>query len=577
MSGEQRDPRPGMASVPGPARIECFALEHNPCTIVPASADRAWMDAYSSRHPYRCLPLSIANASGWFVLCPVPLEIEWDGGTETDALTVRGLKPLPDGRPLEHFTTSNFGHGIVTLHTDYIFRTPPGWDLLASGPLNAPKDNLYALTGIIETDWLPYPFTMNWKMMSPGKARFEEGEPFCFVMPVPKQALLETRLEIHRLDDDPELKRQHEAFRIARSEFVDRIKAGDPDAVRQAWQRYYFTGRHPDGTRVEGHTNKIRLREPVDMRPPKRIPDAVTQADVPTDTAPDPAAPEPEFRLTAHAGVQSAPDLASVAGSLPTTASASLALPRRWQKGSALDWIDPRQSILNVAGRARLHDGLLAPSPATRRITSAAEAADHDFLCIEDFLSAAECERLCACFAAHQDLIDPNETGDRYWSDRILQIEEISRVDQEAERIMLAALARARVQIEAFYRLTAPIYADILQIVRWPVGMAMPPHADRANPDGRPHESAYRDFGAVAYLNDDYEGGDFYFTALDILVKPKRGMFLAFTTGFHHEHAVTKVVAGNLRLTMPTFFTFDPRHANRALYPGIAARAGACD
>ena len=81
---------------------------------------------------------------------------------------------------------------------------------------------------------------------------------------------------------------------------------------------------------------------------------------------------------------------------------------------------------------------------------------------------------------------------------------------------------------------------------------------------------AYRDFGAIAYLNDDYEGGELYFTALDIAIKPKRGMFLGFTGGFHHEHAVAKVVSGSTRLTMPSFFSFDPRHANRIVHPGVA-------
>ncbi len=31
-----------------------------------------------------------------------------------------------------------------------------------------------------------------------------------------------------------------------------------------------------------------------------------------------------------------------------------------------------------------------------------------------------------------------------------------------------------------FYRLRVPIYGDLLQIVQWPEGLAMPPHADNA-------------------------------------------------------------------------------------------------
>jgi hypothetical protein len=79
----------------------------------------------------------------------------------------------------------------------------------------------------------------------------------------------------------------------------------------------------------------------------------------------------------------------------------------------------------------------------------------------------------------------------------------------------------------------------------------------------------------VAYLNDDYEGGELYFTALDIAVKPRRGSFLAFTAGFHHEHAVLRVTSGSTRLTIPSFFTFDATKADPALHPEVARRAPA--
>ena len=35
---------------------------------------------------------------------------------------------------------------------------------------------------------------------------------------------------------------------------------------------------------------------------------------------------------------------------------------------------------------------------------------------------------------------------------------------------------------------------------------------------------AHRDFAGIVYLNDDYDGGELYFTGLDIAIKPKRGM-----------------------------------------------------
>ena len=95
----------------------------------------------------------------------------------------------------------------------------------------------------------------------------------------------------------------------------------------------------------------------------------------------------------------------------------------------------------------------------------------------------------------------------------------------------------------------------------------MKPHADNANPDRTPHPMAYREFAGVAYLNDDYEGGELYFTALDIAVKPRAGMLVGFTAGFHHEHAVLRVTGGSTRLTSPSFFTADRERADRLVYP----------
>ncbi len=545
MNAEAPGPKPGLVSQPGPDKLKCYALVENPCELVPAPPERAWMDAYSNRHPYRCLPLNIANSNGWLVLNPIPIEVEWNGGPDLTDLTVRALKPMPDGRPIEHFCKSNFGHGIVTLHTDYVFQTPPGWDLLATGPFNAPKDNAYPLTGIIETDWLPYPFTMNWRVMKPGKILFGEGEAFCFIFPILKQAMIDTQPEILRLRDEPELQAQMDAFRVSRDQFLARMAAGDEDAKKQGWQRYYFTGRHPDGTRVEGHMNRLRLKEPVDLRKPLATLRPSLAPEIIDGLKPRPA-PKPDFSLLLK---QAAP------------------ATRRWEQGSPLDHIDPKSSVLNVAGRARFRDGVLTPSPHTRRISSAADAADLDLLCIEDMLSAEECAQLCDVFHRHADLLYKSEDIDPYWNNRFIWLADILRVDPEAAKLMAVASHDARDRLAQFYKLKAPIYSDILQIAQWPVGKFMTPHADNANPDGQPHGMPYRDFGAITYLNDDYDGGELYLTALDVVIKPRRGMFLAFTAGFHHEHAVLKVTGGNTRLTMPTFYTFDAKNANPLLHP----------
>jgi len=247
-------------------RLDCFALSKSPPEIVPARASRRWMDEFPDRHAYRCLPLSIANAHGWDILCPVAVAIDWNGGPRTDDLTVRRLNGNADERPLSSFCRSHFSSGIVTFHTDYIFRTNDEWHLLATGTFKAPKEGLYPLTGIIESNWLPYPFTMNGQMTKPGTIVFEKEEPFCFVFPVKKRSVRDCQPEIHDIAEDPEFARQHQAFAVARDDFMRRFYANDQEALKDPWLKHYFKGRHPNGTVVGDHINKLRAAAPVDRR-----------------------------------------------------------------------------------------------------------------------------------------------------------------------------------------------------------------------------------------------------------------------------------------------------------------------
>ncbi len=44
------------------------------------------------------------------------------------------------------------------------------------GPPNHIKDGIQPLTGLVETDWLPFPFTMNWMFTRKGSVRWERGQ-----------------------------------------------------------------------------------------------------------------------------------------------------------------------------------------------------------------------------------------------------------------------------------------------------------------------------------------------------------------------------------------------------------------
>src|SRR3954470_4701011 len=143
----------------------------------PSPQRRQWMN--ENPNAYHCLPLVIANQWGWQVLCPTEVEVSWDGSLAPSGLTV-----AVDPR-FALTIKSQFGSGIVTFSPPWLFRTSPGWDLYAKGPGNRWKANAAPLEGVIETWWLDYTFTLNWKIIEPGTVWFAKGESLGQLVPVP--------------------------------------------------------------------------------------------------------------------------------------------------------------------------------------------------------------------------------------------------------------------------------------------------------------------------------------------------------------------------------------------------------
>src|SRR6185503_3221431 len=84
-------------------------------------------------------------------------------------------------------------------------------------PPNAAKDGIVPLGGVIETDWSPYTFTMNWRFTRADHwIRFEEHEPFCFFFPVERARLEAIDPEIRPIADAPDLKAEFEAWSLSR-------------------------------------------------------------------------------------------------------------------------------------------------------------------------------------------------------------------------------------------------------------------------------------------------------------------------------------------------------------------------
>ncbi len=225
--------------------------------IRPGTPRRPWMDATGERYAYRCLPLTIANSHGWELLSPMAFEAKWDGGEHMDSVEIR-----MDSGYSEHLKpVSIFGYGTITWHVEAIFRTPPGWNLHLSGPPNRHKDAIQALGGIIETDWAPYTFTMNWRFTRAEQwVRFEENEPIAFFFPVERGSVERFKPRIERLEDHTQLCAAFEKWSASRNAFQEWVKTADPEAPGDKWQKLYFRGLDQDGKACPvDHQSKIRL------------------------------------------------------------------------------------------------------------------------------------------------------------------------------------------------------------------------------------------------------------------------------------------------------------------------------
>src|SRR5579872_3623848 len=213
-----------------------FTIDETKLEIRPAPVERDWMNATAERFAYRCLPLTMANSHGWEILCPSEFTAIWDGDASQSGIR---FTSTAENCP----AISHFGDGILTFRIPILIRTASEIDLLVQGPVNMPKDGIAPLSGIVETDWSPYTFTMNWKFTRAWhRISFAKGEPFCSIMPVKRGLLEQLTPQLKRIDDEPELKQEYEAWHRSRGEFNRELKVPGSPAQSRHWQKNYHRG-----------------------------------------------------------------------------------------------------------------------------------------------------------------------------------------------------------------------------------------------------------------------------------------------------------------------------------------------
>lgn len=239
--------------------LKCFVFPGWEPRIRAASARRPWMDDAPESFPYRCLPLGIANSHGWEVLNPCGFEAVWNGGMAPEDVVITA----DEGARPHELPVALFGQGTFTVHIQGLFRTPPGWNTYVSGSPNGWKDGAAPLAGIIETDWAPYTFTMNWRLTRPGhRVRFEENEPIAHFFPIQRGAIESVEPSFVAIDDEPELKDLFEQWSRSRDAFQQHVHENPPEKPSDKWQKMYYRGLTPAGKCPVGdHKTKLQVRE----------------------------------------------------------------------------------------------------------------------------------------------------------------------------------------------------------------------------------------------------------------------------------------------------------------------------
>lgn len=184
--------------------------------VVPAKSQRDWMDDPAiKKNIYHCTPVVSANTLGWWILNSQDLEVEWDGGWEIDSTIIKDYTE----EETYNLVRPHFGSGLLTFSIPILFQTPPGWGLWVGGPSNIFIDGLHPLEGIVETNWSPFTFTMNYKITRKNHViEIPKYHPICRIVPIPLNLNEKTKLNFKFLKDNEELHKRQVEWHDARTE-----------------------------------------------------------------------------------------------------------------------------------------------------------------------------------------------------------------------------------------------------------------------------------------------------------------------------------------------------------------------
>ncbi|XP_059423616.1 prolyl 3-hydroxylase 1 [Carassius carassius] len=209
---------------------------------------------------------------------------------------------------------------------------------------------------------------------------------------------------------------------------------------------------------------------------------------------------------------------------------------------------------------------------------------------LDGVLSQSECDRVMQLATVAASVGDgyrgrrsphtPHEKFEGLTVLRALKLAQDGLVNQSDARLLHEIGETVKVLMDSYFRSHSVLYFAYTHLVcrsaipghqEGRSDLSHPVHVDNCilEPETRQcwREApafTHRDLSAVLYLNDDFEGGEFFFTDRDAKtvtasVKPKCGRLVGFTSGPVNPHGVTAVTAGR-RCALALWLTTEKHH-----------------
>ena len=167
-------------------KIEAYTIdpESPHLEIIPATNERHWF----APHCYRCTPLKVANRAGWDLRVDEDIAVEWNGGSHRKDVEVLRSSGIAE---------SAFGIGTFTLQVGYIWKLSPGWQLMVMPVPNGDLEDCEAMSAVMETEVLDYPWFLTMRMFKAGITRIKPGTRVARILPVRMSELGDSSLTIY--------------------------------------------------------------------------------------------------------------------------------------------------------------------------------------------------------------------------------------------------------------------------------------------------------------------------------------------------------------------------------------------